>query len=72
MKWTALNKSDDTARPVPIFDSGANQPFVVALKKPIVYFRDFFDKDLITLIVNESNRFSLQKYIQKLLFLEIM
>ncbi|CAL4104933.1 unnamed protein product, partial [Meganyctiphanes norvegica] len=69
MHWLEVQQTPDSLRTIPIY--GGQLPFVTRVKEPIDYFRMFFDRELIQMICNETNRYALQKDIDNTLCLEI-
>ena len=69
MKWNEVCQNPESERLMP--ECSVRLPFVSRVREPIEYFRDFVDNDVMMLITNQSNLYSMQKDREKPLFLEL-
>ena len=71
MDWTIIEQNKESVKLIPDW-TGSNPVIVRPCEfEPIHYFRLFFDKELLRMICNESNRYALQLDITHLLCLDI-
>ena len=69
MSWKDIDQIDNSIKSIPIWS--LSPPFISKLLSPVDYFRQFFDKEVLLHIVNQSNLFSCQRDVNKPLVLEI-
>ena len=57
--WKTVKHTQSSKKNVPVWQGSL--PDSDSIRQPIDYFRDFFDLDLLALIVNQSNLYSTQE-----------